>query len=163
MEVAGEAVNENKGYLPEVVLVEDNSDDEKLSMRAISQSGIDCHVTVLRDGAEALAYLLGNVPEPSLIILDYKLPKYNGLEILTRLRLNERTRVVPVVMFGGIYAQEVLPLLYEGGANSCVIKADDPKEYCSRLGGIVRYWLTVNTLPQLETEFALSSRHRSAV
>jgi CheY-like chemotaxis protein len=131
--------------LPELVLVEDNEYDEFMSLRAISDSGVVCNVTVLRNGQEALEHLLHpETSEPSLIVLDYELPKMTGFEVLTRLRNNEKTRFVPVVMFSGSEADTVLAQCYRGGANSCVAKPSDAKEYMDRLSQIARYWLKVN-------------------
>lgn len=131
--------------LPEVVLVEDSLDDEQLSLRGIVNSGIPCKVTVQRDGAAALDDLLGAKGRlPALIVLDYQLPKYNGLEVLKRLRSSEGASIVPVVIFSGSEAGKELSDCYRVGANSCVKKPDDPQEYVDRLGLVTRYWLTVN-------------------
>jgi two-component system response regulator len=135
----------NRSDLPELVLVEDSKDDELMSLRGLSKSGIPCHVTVRRTGAEALEHLLDSIdPPPSLILLDYRLPKFNGLEVLTRLRGNERTRLVPVVIFSGSNGGSELAECYRVGANSCVSKPSDPNEYVERLASIAQYWLAVN-------------------
>lgn len=132
-------------FLPELVLVEDSYDDEIMSLRGITESGIPCRVTVRRDGDEALAHLLGNQsPLPALIVLDYKLPKHDGLEILTLLRRNPATRYIPVVIVSGTNTGDALTECYRVGANSCVAKPDDPKEYVNLIASITRYWLIVN-------------------
>jgi two-component system response regulator len=129
----------------ELVLVEDDANDEWMSLTGISRSGVPCNVTVRRDGAEALEHLLsGTGPRPSLIVLDFKLPKFTGKEILARLRTNEATRLIPVVIFSGTYWGPELMDCYRIGANSCVVKPDDPSEYINRLSDVTRYWLTVN-------------------
>ncbi len=125
--------------------MEDNSDDEYLSLQGISRSGVSCNVTVLRNGEEALEHLLrADHPAPTLIVLDYQLPRLSGFEILTRLRSNDKTRFTPVVIFSGYDAETALAECYRGGANSCVAKPVDPNEYIDRLAGIASYWLRVN-------------------
>jgi|SRR5579862_1524405 len=135
----------NTAPLPELVLVEDNLDDEVMSLMGITRSGIPCRVTVRRDGVDALDHLLGaHEPPPALIVLDFQLPKLNGLEVLTRLRSNDRTRLIPVVMVSGTNSGNSMSECYRNGANSCVTKPLDSKEYIDRLAGIAHYWLTVN-------------------
>src|SRR5580658_5793293 len=85
----------------EITLIEDNCYDEELTLAGIQKAGLHCNVTVRRDGAEALEFLFASTTLPSLILLDYKLPKLNGLEVLTQVRLHERLRTVPVVIFSG--------------------------------------------------------------
>lgn len=132
-------------HLPEVVLVEDTLDDELMSLKGISHSGIQSNVTVKRDGAEAIKHLCSeDSAVPAVILLDYRLPKVNGLEILIALRKHEKTRLVPVVMMSGTYTQELLSNLYSVGANSCVAKADHPKTYVDRVAQLNRYWINVN-------------------
>ena len=81
-----------------ILLVEDNPDDEKLTLRAMRQSEVPSIVVVAHDGAEALEYILGSKKLPSLIVLDLKLPKLSGLEVLQKVRENPRTRTLPVVV-----------------------------------------------------------------
>jgi two-component system, response regulator len=133
----------NNSLLPELVLVEDNCDDEFLSRRAIANSGVACQVIVQRDGAEAVEHLLSDRAPPALIVLDYDLPKLNGREILVRLRASELTRFIPVVIFSGIAGQRLTDC-YREGANSCVVKPVDVKEYMERIEWMTRYWLGVN-------------------
>lgn len=134
--------------LPEIVLVEDSMEDELMSLRGISKSGIPCNVTVRRDGEEALDHLLSaHNYLPRLILLDLHVPKVSGLEILTRLRAQNRTRLVPIVMFSGSNSGPTLQECYRCGANSCVTKPSSAKEYVDRLTGITQYWLTMNETP----------------
>jgi two-component system response regulator len=134
--------------LPRLFLVEDTSDDEAMSLRGISKSGVACDVTVGRDGAEALEILLGSgTAVPELIVLDFRLPKMNGLEVLRVLRKAERTRVVPIVILSGTNSSAELKECYLSGANSCVEKPSDTDLYIERVGLIVKYWLTVNQEP----------------
>ncbi|HVL39210.1 MAG TPA: response regulator [Fimbriimonadaceae bacterium] len=129
----------------ELVLVEDNETDEILSLRGIAKSGVECSVTVRRDGFEALDYLLDErLPPPKLIVLDYRLPKMTGLEILTALRQCAKTQLTPVVILSGTNQGDELRECYKLGANSCVAKPIDASEYIARVASITRYWLLVN-------------------
>ena len=140
------------GAIPELVLVEDNLDDEMLSLRAIQRSGTPCHVTVKRDGAEALEHLLDDLsPVPDLIVLDFQLPNYTGLEVLQRLRGNAATRLIPVVVFSGTHGPRTLNACYGAGANSCLSKPTDFDAYMDRLGTAVHYWLALNEGPSRGT------------
>jgi len=133
-----------------LLLVEDNVDDEELSLRAISKCGVPCEVKVARHGTEALDVLLS--PEssiPDLVVLDFHLPGYNGVEILRELRKNEKTRHLPVVMLSGLGSdKDIIDCLSEG-ANSFVEKPMDARVYVDHVVLIVRYWLTVDTRPEL--------------
>jgi CheY-like chemotaxis protein len=135
----------NTAVWDEVVLVEDCESDEMMSLRGISKSGINCRVTVQRDGAEALEHLLNeSLPAPRLIVLDYKLPRLTGLEILVQLRQSSKTELTPVVILSGTNRGQELDECYKVGANSCVTKPDDATEYMERVASITRYWLSIN-------------------
>jgi len=137
-----------EGSKHSLLLVEDNYDDEELSLRAISKCGIPCEVKVARNGHDAinLAFAADGLT-PDLIVLDFHLPGYNGLEILRRIRANEKTRHLPVVMLSGLGKdQDILDCLSEG-ANSYVEKPMDARVYVDHVVLIVRYWLTVDTRP----------------
>jgi two-component system response regulator len=131
------------------LLVEDSAEDERLSLRAITSSGVPCEVIVIRHGGEVLdAVLSANDSIPDLIVLDFHLPGFNGLEILRKLRSEEKTRYVPIVMLSSLELEsEVLDCLGEG-ANSCVRKPLDPRVYVEQVALIVRYWLTVDRRPE---------------
>lgn len=127
-------------------LVEDNYDDESLSLRAIAESGIPCDVEVFRHGGEALARLIARgVSKPKLIILDFHLPGLNGLEILRALRKDETTRRIPVVILSDLGSSGDMSHCIEEGAVSCVQKPGDPQVYKDHVALIVRYWLTVDS------------------
>jgi CheY-like chemotaxis protein len=133
---------------PSLLLIEDSSDDEALSLRAIAACGVPCEVHVIRHGGEAMVLLLSpEGPTPDLIVLDFHLPGYDGLEILRELRKNERTRHVPVVMLSALESDEEIAGCLAEGANSCVQKPVDAALYEHRVNQIVRYWLTVNRRP----------------
>ena len=85
----------------DILLVEDNPNDAELTLRALKKTNLGVRVTVARDGAEALEYLLGGRPKPKVIFLDLKLPKIDGVEVLRRARADERTRSIPVVVISG--------------------------------------------------------------
>lgn len=132
----------NTVKLPELLLVEDTSSDEIMSLRGIKRSGVACNVTVKRDGEEALRHLLcDETPLPSLVLLDYKLPKFNGLEVLTKLRKDSRTIALPIVMFCDASMGSAVKDCYEAGANGCVTKPYDLAQYIDRLALVTRYWL----------------------
>jgi CheY-like chemotaxis protein len=128
-----------------LVLVEDSADDELLSMCGIDHSGVSCEVKVIRHCGEAVLYLLDpTVAPPNLILMDFRLPGLNGVEVLRELRRQERTKRIPVVILSSANADDQLAECYDVGANSCVSKPLDPRLYLERVGMIIRYWLEVN-------------------
>ena len=130
---------------PTLLLVEDSADDEALSLRAISQCGIPCDVEVVRHGVDALHMLLTpNGPRIDLVVLDFHLPGFNGLEILKFLRKNGATSQAPIVMLSTLQSDQQVSDCLAEGARSFVRKPDDPQAYFDQVGLIVRYWLTVD-------------------
>lgn len=138
----------------EILLVEDDSNDVIVAMRAFRRHGLEDRVRVLRDGAEALEYLLGEDTAlngerrkvPKVIFLDLKMPKISGLELLARLRSNPRTHDVPVVIVTSSNREVDVEQSYRLGANSYVVKQFDltrPGEY---LIDMARYWLDLNRI-----------------
>ena len=135
-----------------ILLVEDNPDDELLMLRALKKNHIDNRVVVAHDGVEALDYLFstgayeGNNSEdmPELILLDLKLPKINGLEVLKRLRADGRTRYVPVVVFTSSTEEQDIISSYDLGANGFVQKPVDFNEFVEAANQLGVYWLAVN-------------------
>ena len=132
-----------------ILLVEDNPDDESLMLRAFARSKLANGIDVARDGAEALAYLIGPParPLPTLVILDLKLPKVDGLEVLRRLRAEERTRVLPVVVLTSSREEQDLVESYRLGANSYVRKPVDFVQFADATQTLGLYWLIVNEPP----------------
>ncbi|WP_335342553.1 response regulator [Sedimenticola hydrogenitrophicus] len=138
-----------------ILLVEDNADDEVLALRALSKSNISNPIVVARDGAEALDYLFaqGQYADrdsrdlPAVVLLDLKLPKIDGLEVLRRIRGNEQTRVLPVVILTSSRQDEDLVSSYNLGANSYVRKPVDFIEFVAAVGQLGIYWLLLNELP----------------
>ena len=134
-----------------ILLVEDNGDDEALMLRALKKNGIANEIIVARDGAEALEYLLGTgndgenkIELPELILLDLKLPKIDGLEVLRRLRTDERTQYVPVVVLTTSSEQRDIVDSYDLGANSYVTKPVDFNEFMEATRQLGTYWLLLN-------------------
>lgn len=132
-----------------ILLVEDNPDDEALMLRGFQRSKLANRIEVARDGAEALAYLVGPDarPLPTLVILDLKLPKVDGLEVLRRVRSEERTRLLPVVILTSSKEEQDLVESYRLGANSYVRKPVDFLQFADAVQTLGLYWLVVNEPP----------------
>lgn len=132
-----------------ILLVEDNGDDELLTLRALAKNNIKNPVVVARDGAEALAYLLGDNPQPlpQVVLLDLKLPKVNGLEVLRRLRAHDRTRLLPIVMLTSSKEDQDLLQSYSSGANSYVRKPVDFAQFTEAIRQLGLYWVLLNETP----------------
>jgi len=130
------------------LLVEDNPDDEALTLRAFKKSDIRNEVVVLRDGAEALAYLFpGNgdtAPRPALILLDLNLPKVGGLEVLRRMRADERTQMIPVVVLTSSKLDEDILDSYRNGANAYVRKPVNFSDFAEAVRTLGVFWLLLN-------------------
>jgi two-component system response regulator len=131
-----------------ILLVEDNADDEKLTLRAMRQSDTPNIVVVARDGAEALDYLFGNSSYPhrlpALVLLDLKLPKVSGLEVLERLRSDTRTKTLPIVVLTSSDEERDILQSYSLGANSYIRKPVDFDEFIDSVKQLGQYWLTIN-------------------
>lgn len=136
-----------------ILLVEDNPDDELLTLRALDKSGIDADLVVARDGVEALQLLLGDEVDgaerlrPSLILLDLKLPKVDGLEVLRRLRADPRTSHVPIVVLTTSSEKNDILSSYRLGTNSYVRKPVDFNEFLESVKQLSSYWFSINELP----------------
>jgi two-component system response regulator len=134
-----------------ILLVEDNPDDELLTLRALRANNLGNHVEVARDGALAIEYLLGDGhasrPLPELVLLDLKLPKMDGLEVLQRLRASARTRRLPVVVLTSSREEQDIISSYELGANSYVRKPVDFEQFLEAVRQLGLYWLVLSELP----------------
>ena len=138
-----------------ILLVEDNPMDEELTTRALRKAGITNEIVVARDGSEAVEILLGtgSAPEtalprlPALVLLDLKLPKLNGIDVLRRIRADPRTRLVPVVLLTSSNEEDDILRSYESGANSYVRKQVEFSAFNAAVGQIGWYWLSVNEAP----------------
>jgi two-component system, response regulator len=141
-----------------ILLIEDNPDDEALTLRAFKKSNIHNEVVVMRDGAEALAYLLPDgdgdgdgVPRPALILLDLNLPKVGGLEVLRKMRADKRTQMLPVVVLTSSKLEEDILDSYRNGANAYVRKPVRFSEFTEAVKALGVFWLLLNEpVPGLE-------------
>ncbi len=131
-----------------ILLVEDNRSDEKLTLLAFKQCGVANQITVVRDGAEALEYLLGaaavGAALPSVVLLDLKLPKVDGLEVLRRVRADERTKFLPIVILTASREDEDLVRSYSLGANAYVRKPVEFAAFAEVAKALGFFWLTMN-------------------
>jgi two-component system response regulator len=131
-----------------ILLVEDNPDDEALTLRALKKNKISNEVVVAHDGTEALEFLQGNGhPLPALILLDLKLPKVNGLEVLRCVRADSRTHLLPVVILTTSKEERDLTSSYDLGANSYICKPVDFAQFTEAVRQLGLYWLVLNESP----------------
>jgi two-component system, response regulator len=138
-----------------ILLVEDTEDDIELTLLALERSKIANEVVVARDGAEALAYLFGTEGEaaqppralPQVVLLDLKLPKIDGLEVLARIRGDARTRRLPVVILTSSSEEQDMMRGYDLGANSYIRKPVDFAQFTQAVQAMGLYWLVLNVVP----------------
>jgi two-component system response regulator len=130
-----------------ILLVEDNADDEALTLRALQKNNIQNEVIIARDGAEALEILFKQKNRPQVILLDLKLPKIDGLTVLKRIRENEETRLLPVVILTSSKEDQDLIKGYGFGANSYVRKPVSFNEFIEAIRQLGLYWLILNESP----------------
>ena len=138
-----------------ILLVEDNADDEALTLRALNKNKIANRIVVVRDGAEALDFLFATgsyagrdlTDMPQVILLDLKLPKIDGLEVLRRIRSDSRTHRLPVVVLTSSKEDQDLLQAYSIGVNSYVRKPVDFNQFVEAIGQLGLYWLVLNEVP----------------
>jgi CheY-like chemotaxis protein len=138
-----------------ILLVEDNADDEALTLRALKQHNLADNVHVVRDGAEALDYLLAEgagaearaAAMPAVVLLDLMLPKVSGLDVLKRVRDSNRTKLLPIVVLTSSDEQGDIQRSYELGANSYVCKPVEFTRFSQIVSQLGQYWLSVNQPP----------------
>jgi two-component system response regulator len=138
-----------------LLLVEDNESDEKLAVRALTRSGIPHSVVVARDGAKALDYLFATGSHagrdrsvlPVVVLLDLQMPRIDGLEVLRRIRANDDTRCLPVVILTASRRSEDIARGYLLGANAYVRKSVEFPEFAEAMKAIAVFWLQLNELP----------------
>jgi two-component system, response regulator len=135
-----------------ILLVDDNPADEELTRRALKKSGIPHTVIVARDGAEALDHLMGIEPDqlPDLVLLDLKLPKVSGLDVLAKLRAHPLRRPVPVVVLTSSTKAEDVREAYRLGCNSYIAKNIQYLAFIQDAELLARYWLSMNASPSGE-------------
>jgi CheY-like chemotaxis protein len=140
-----------------ILLVEDNPDDQALAIRALKRHHIGNEIVVARDGVEALDYLFGtgiyvgrdiNI-KPTVILLDLKLPRVDGLEVLRRLREDERTKLLPVVVLTTSNEEQDLLDSYSLGCNSYIRKPVDFIQFSDAIRQLGMYWLLMNEVPPI--------------
>jgi two-component system, response regulator len=137
----------------EILLVEDSVEDAELTLRALRRQRLDRRVQVVGDGAQALELLFGagdgsvELARPRLILLDLKLPKVDGIEVLRRIKNDERTRTIPVVMLTSSREERDLVQSYRLGVNSYIVKPVDAENFILAISEIGLYWLLRNESP----------------
>jgi len=139
----------------EILLVEDNSDDAELTLRTLRKNHVANRVLVLTDGQAALDYLIGDGPDvnggdadlPRVIMLDLKLPKVDGIEVLRRIRTDDRTKLIPVVVLTSSNQEYDLLRTYELGVNSYIVKPVDFSQFAATVRDVGLYWLLLNRPP----------------
>jgi two-component system response regulator len=145
-----------------ILLVEDNADDEALTIRALRRNNVANEIVVAHDGEEALDFFTGTgvwaergLPRlPEVVLLDLKLPKVDGLEVLKRIRAEQRTKYLPVVVLTSSSEEGDLVESYRLGANSYVRKPVDFSEFGQAVGQLGLYWLLLNQVPSRGLEQA---------
>lgn len=138
-----------------ILLVEDNPDDEELTLRALRKNNISNELVVVRDGVEALDYLFGTGAYegrngsdlPQIVLLDLNLPRLSGIEVLRRIRADDRTKLLPVVVLTSSKEERDLLESYRSGCNSYVRKPVDFDEFLEAARQLSLYWLLVNEPP----------------
>ena len=138
-----------------ILLVEDNRDDEELTTRALRRAKIGNEIVVARDGSEAVDFLFGEGKHagrdlsqmPAVILLDLKLPKLSGFEVLERLRADPRTKMIPTVVLTSSSEEEDMLRSYEAGANSYVRKPVEFDAFVNAVGQLGSYWVLINQPP----------------
>lgn len=141
----------------EVLLVEDNPDDVRLALHAFKKHNLANTIHVTRDGEEALDFLFCTgpythrslMPKPQFILLDLKLPKIDGLEVLKRIKSDERTKMIPVVIMTSSSEQRDIIESYKLGVNSYIVKPVDFDKFTESVRQLGLYWLLLNQLPPL--------------
>lgn len=140
----------------DILLVEDSEDDVVFFQHALKEAGLAGRVRFARDGVEALACIFGPngasqaapVTRPQLIVLDLKLPRLNGMEVLQRLKANPHTRTIPVVVWSSSQEKRDMTVAYQLGANSYLVKPMDFDELAGLIQVMGRYWLHYNQTPK---------------
>ena len=141
----------------EILLVEDNPNDVELTLHALKKNNLTNHIHIVRDGAEALDYLFGNGAEagreinhkPKVILLDLKLPKVDGMEVLKRIKADERTRPIPVVVLTSSREERDIVESYRLGVNSYIAKPVDFEQFTEAVRQLGLYWLLLNQPPMI--------------
>ena len=142
----------------EILLVEDNSQDLELTIRALRKANLANHIQVARDGEQALEFIFCEGPysnrkiedKPKVILLDLKLPKIDGLEVLERIKNDKRTKDIPVVILTSSREQKDVVESYQLGVNSYIVKPVSFDQFIEAVRNLGMYWLLLNQAPRLE-------------
>jgi CheY-like chemotaxis protein len=140
----------------EILLVEDNPRDVEMTMRALKKHNISNNIYVVKDGAEALDFVFGTgayagrnmLHKPKVILLDLKLPKVDGIEVLRRIKSDERTKVIPVAVLTSSREDRDLEECYKLGANSYIVKPVEFESFVKAVSELGLYWLLLNQMPR---------------
>ena len=132
-----------------IILVEDNPDDERMTIRALRHGNIANEILVARNGEEALAMVLNANPLPSVVLLDLKLPKVDGLEVLRQIRANDRTQFLPIVVLTSSSEERDIIESYNLRANSYVRKPVEIEKFTDAVRQLGLYWALINELPEV--------------
>ena len=140
----------------DVLLVEDNPDDAEFTLRALRKANVALRIALVEDGVKALEFVFGTgsfaqragAPLPRVVLLDLKLPKVDGLEVLRRIKSDGRTRTLPIVVLTSSRERRDIEASYAAGANSYIVKPVEYGELIGTLSALVRYWLQLNERPQ---------------
>ena len=138
-----------------ILLVEDNPDDEELTLRALNKRRLANKIVVVRDGQEALDYFFGEGPhhgrdiriQPEIVLLDIHLPKVNGIEVLKRIRADKRTKMLPVIILTSSEEERDLCAAYDNHVNSYIRKPVDFDQFDDAVQQMELYWLVLNRPP----------------
>ena len=130
--------------MSKIILVEDNPDDERLTLRALRKANVANEILIARNGEEALTMVLNADPLPSVILLDLKLPKISGLEVLRQIRANARTRFLPIVVLTSSSEDRDIIESYNLGANSYVCKPVEFDRFTEAVSQLGLYWALIN-------------------
>ena len=147
----------NESHQTEILLVEDSQDDLDMTLRALRKANMANHISVARDGAEALDFIFGQGAHaarpiehlPKLVMLDLKLPKIDGMEVLRRIKSDPRTKMIPVVMLTSSKEQKDVIESYGLGSNSYIVKPVDFEAFADAVQKLGMYWLLLNQPPKL--------------
>ena len=131
----------------DILLIKNNPNNAELTLRALRKTDIGAHLTIAQNGAEALKYLLSDRKLPRVVFLDLKLPKIDGMEVLRRIRADERTHSIPVVVLTSSQEERDITECYRLGVNSYVVKPVEFDKFYKAVGELGLYWLVLNKSP----------------
>lgn len=146
-------MQEEIGKIVDILLIEDSDEDAELTIRSLKKYALRNNIVRLKNGEEALDYLFKKTDKgefnkiPKLVLLDLKMPKVDGLEVLKQIRSNERTKYIPVVMLTSSREEKDVVESYQYGVNSYIVKPVDFKAFIEAISDVGKYWLVLNEKP----------------